>query len=571
MDRRLIFAAALSVAILVVWNWLVPQPRPPAQLPAAAAPVAAALPDVPEPRGADEPDRDDRPAAAVAAERIEAATEDTIEIDNGVFRVALSNRGAGAVSWRLTQYTQAGGEPLELLPQFADLRSGMFTLDLGDELLNETVARALYRVERVRVSGEPGGERVSFRWSDGRGLEVTKSVTFRRDDYLVDLHAEVRDRGRPRPARLVLGPGFSAQERSQSGLGSYEYEAVVWNDRGHVTHRKKRKLSPEVEGVAGRIQWAGLEDQYFAAIAIPKSPQGDVVWWAVERVLPGAEADGKEPEPEKQPFVGLPLPPEGATLFVGPKKYSLLSTLGNDLQKSVWFSSNVFLAWISRHIFLGLLWIHEHTVRNYGMSIILATFLLRLLLFPVNQYSMVSMKKAQLQMQKLQPKIKGIRAKYKKAKDAESRGRMNQEMMDLYKREGVNPMGGLTGCLPLLAQFPILIAFYNMLTVAVELRGADFFGWIHDLSQRDPLWVLPLLMGGTMFLQQRMAMSKIKDPMQQQQQKIMMFMPVFFTWICLQMPSGMVLYWFVNNVLGIGQQWLVNRHTSRLEAAAQEA
>ena len=120
-------------------------------------------------------------------------------------------------------------------------------------------------------------------------------------------------------------------------------------------------------------------------------------------------------------------------------------------------------------------------------------------------------------------------------------------------------MGGLTGCLPLLAQFPILIGFYNMLTVAVELRGAPFFGWIQDLSLKDPYYITPILMGVTMFVQQKMAMSKIKDPQQLQQQRMMLFMPIMFTVICVQMPSGLVLYWFVNNLLGIGQQWLVNR------------
>jgi YidC/Oxa1 family membrane protein insertase len=171
----------------------------------------------------------------------------------------------------------------------------------------------------------------------------------------------------------------------------------------------------------------------------------------------------------------------------------------------------------------------------------------------------------------LQPKIKSIKNKFKKNKDAESRSKMNQEMMDLYKREGVNPMGGITGCLPMIAQIPILMSFYFMLTVAVELRGAPFFGWIHDLSIADPLYVTPILMGVTMFAQQKMSMSKVKDPTQLQQQKIMMIMPFVFTYICIQMPAGMVLYWFVNNLLGIGQQWLVNRHTTRLEAAAQKA
>jgi len=166
-------------------------------------------------------------------------------------------------------------------------------------------------------------------------------------------------------------------------------------------------------------------------------------------------------------------------------------------------------------------------------------------------------------MQRLQPKIKAIKAKYKK-KDAQSRAKINQETMELYRKEGINPMGGLSGCLPLLAQFPILIGFYNMLTVAVELRGAPFFGWIQDLSIKDPYYITPILMGVTMFTQQKMAMSKIKDPQQLQQQRMMLFMPLMFMVICVQMPSGLVLYWFVNNLLGIGQQYLVNKQTSKL-------
>jgi YidC/Oxa1 family membrane protein insertase len=177
---------------------------------------------------------------------------------------------------------------------------------------------------------------------------------------------------------------------------------------------------------------------------------------------------------------------------------------------------------------------------------------------------MVAMKKQQLQMQRLQPKIKAIKAKHKK-KDSQSRAKINQETMELYKKEGINPAGGLSGCLPLLAQFPNLNGFYNMLTVAIELRGAPFFGWIQDLSVKDPFYITPLLMGVTMFTQQKMAMSKIKDPQQLQQQRMMLFMPIMFTVICVQMPSGLVLYWFVNNLLGMGQQYLVNRQTAKLD------
>ena len=223
-----------------------------------------------------------------------------------------------------------------------------------------------------------------------------------------------------------------------------------------------------------------------------------------------------------------------------------------------------------RQIYFALLWLHAHTISNFGVAIVLATAMLRILLFPVNQYSMVSMKKTQLQMQRLQPKLKAIKAKYAKKKDAQSRSAQQRETMEMYKREGVNPMGGVSGCLPMLAQFPILIGFYNMLTVAIDLRGAPFFGWIQDLSLEDPYYITPLLMGITMFTQQKLAMSKIKDPQQLQQQRFMLFMPFMFTIICVNMPSGLVLYWFVNNLLGIGQQWLVNRHTVRLETAASQ-
>ena len=362
------------------------------------------------------------------------------------------------------------------------------------------------------------------------------------------------------------------QGSKQKGItqATYYYEAMVLYQGSQVTHRRKSKLERVEEGTSGAVHWAGLEDQYFAALILPGDPEARVRWRSVE--LPIAAADAEEDaEPESLPVLSVSVPSAGAQIFVGPKKYRLLEELGSDLQKAVWFSSFASLSWIATRIFFGLLWIYDHTIANYGLAIVLCTFILRLLLFPVNQYAMVSMKKTQMQMQRLQPKIKSIKNKFKKNKDAESRSKMNQEMMDLYKREGVNPMGGITGCLPMIAQIPILMSFYFMLTVAVELRGAPFFGWIHDLSIADPLYVTPILMGVTMFAQQKMSMSKVKDPTQLQQQKIMMIMPFVFTYICIQMPAGMVLYWFVNNLLGIGQQWLVNRHTTRLEAAAQKA
>lgn len=561
-------AAGLSVLVLIGWNALFPPPRPlppavePTAIETAAQPaeVAAAVVDA-----VVDPAQDPGNPSPAAAAAIRAHEIREIAVDNGVFQVTLSNRGGIATSWMLRDAT-TGNEPLELLPPIPAEAAATLGIQLDDARLAETLNRELFEVSRVDTTG---GERIEFVWADGLGLEARKTLTFDDGSYMVQVDLEVSDRGRPLPASLIVGPGFG--EQGASTKTTYYYEAVQWNRAGEVTHRQKRKLSEEIESVTGSVRWAGLEDQYFAALVVPTVASPRASWHAVKFDLADPDGAPGETREESYPRLAVQLPEGGARLYVGPKDFQQLEALGSGLEDAVWFSSYSLLSWISRQILFALLWIHGHIVPNWGLAIILCTFSLRVLLFPVNQYAMVSMKKTQIQMQALSPKIKSIKNKYAKKKDAESRGKMNQEMMDLYKREGVNPMGGINGCLPMFAQFPILISFYFMLTVAVELRGAPFFGWIHDLSVADPFYVTPLLMGASMFWQQKLAMSKVTDPTQQQQQKIMMVMPFVFTWICFQMPAGMVLYWFVNNLLGIGQQALVNRHTTRLEAAEQKA
>jgi len=578
MDKRVLFAAAVSILILVLWGMMAPPPKQP-QVPAEQAEIEGPGPqpfELPEPTAGDEPGAVDvagqtrEQAEAPLPEAVQAAAAETLDVETDVFQVRLSNEGGRALSWRLREYTTVDGEPLELFPSYAEEAPLPLSLRLEDPQLTRLVNRALYVVERESIMG--GGHRVEFTWSDGQGLSVAKRFTFWDGSYLVDVGVEVTDRGRRLPCELTFGPGFGGQEEAST----YYYESWVWYRPGLVQHERKNKrkgFPPEAIGLSGDVLWAGLEDQYFAALVLPaaegRQTRVNLAPLELTRLpLPGTD---DEIDTQREVILSVAVPETGASLFVGPKKYRMLEQLGSELEQVVWFFDVKFLAWISKRIYLGLLWLHDNTIHNYGLAIVLATFILRLLLFPVNQYSMVQMKKTQIQMQRLQPKIKGIRSKYKQQKDAESRGKMNQETMELYKREGVNPMGGVTGCLPMLGQFPILIGFYGMLTVAVELRGAPFFGWIQDLSRADPLYVTPLLMGVTMFAQQMMAMSKVKDPVQQQQQRFMMIMPVVFTIICVNLPSGLVLYWFVNNLLGIGQQWLVNRHTGKMETSLAAA
>jgi YidC/Oxa1 family membrane protein insertase len=576
MEKRALIAIVISFLILVGWSYLFPPADRPAE-PLPATVEEASAPRQPESIPVDSKQEPAEAVEAGASEQprqekaIQAEAEEEISITNSVHDVLLTNRGGVATSWKLQRYTTPDGQPLQLLPTYTEGATGFLGIELGEPSLSKLLEEALFSVEREKVyaDGAKGpGERITFTWSDGRGLMATKSLLFRDGEYIIEVELEVTENGRPKRAALVLGPGFAAQEPGDNKSNYYYNGQIVWNRSGEVTRLRKKRIEP-IGSVSGQIRWAGLEDQYFASLIVPPDSPVDVGWTTVELTAIPAFSDTEEAEKiemQAEPLLSVALPSGAARLYVGPKKYTMLRATGSELEKSVWFSSYGWLRPIVKALFLALLWIYDNVAGNYGLAIILATVVLRLVLFPVNQYSMVKMKKSQLQMQHLQPKIKSIKAKYKKQKDAQSRAKMNQEMMALYKQEGINPMGGMAGCLPLLAQFPILIGFYNMLTVAVELRGAPFFGWIMDLSQKDPYWITPLLMGVTMFVQQKLAMSKIKDPQQLQQQRFMMFMPFMFTFICLQMPSGLVLYWFINNLLGIGQQWLVNKQTSKLEA-----
>lgn len=585
MEKRFFLALGLSLAVLLGYNLLFPPEPPPEPFPVEER--------VPDGDAAFDDDRDPADAGTVAPsadadrrtpdegtdaqafEAVGAAAEREVVVENDLYRLVLTNVGARVRSWKLKEYRDPNGNELELIPCVIEDDAPMpLRIDLDDTALMDQINRAArFTVDRVTVGAVDDrgpGERVTFRWADGLGIEVVKELTFR-ESYLVDVDVRVTDRGRRQPVRLAWGPGFQAFGSGAGGrvTSYYNYPGqAVWLRGAEVVRTPARKLD---EGAfRGDVRWAGMEDQYFTALVLPGDDRVEVTTHVREVTTcaaPDAAEDEAAPEPRAEAMVAVGIPEGGAKLYVGPKKFTLLSRMGDELDRVVWFSSYPLLAAIARGLFLALLWIHDHVVANWGVAILLATFALRVLLFPLNQYSMVRMKRTQLEMQKVQPKMNAIKKKYQKKKDAQSRAQMNQEMMELYKREGVSPMGGIVGCLPLLAQFPILIGFYNMLTVAIELRGAPFFGWISDLSVRDPWYVLPILMGVTMFYQQRLAATKVTDPVQKQQQKIMMFMPLFFTYLCIQMPSGMVLYWFANNLLGIGQQWLVNRHTDKLAAA----
>jgi YidC/Oxa1 family membrane protein insertase len=282
-------------------------------------------------------------------------------------------------------------------------------------------------------------------------------------------------------------------------------------------------------------------------------------------VPPAAAAATPKPEPLLS--AGVRADGGGAyRLFVGPKDYNLLKSMGQEVERVIDFSRFSLIYICTKGLFLALTWINA-SVGNYGWSIILLTILVRLVFFPIMYKSSITMRQTSKKMAKVQPRVKAIQDRYRKMKKSmETQRQMNDEVMALYKKEGINPMANLGGCLPLLLQMPVFIAFYNLLAVTIEMRHAPFGLWLQDLSRRDPYYITPLLMGGSWLAQQWMTSSSIPDPTQR---RMMMFMPVMFTFFMMNMPSGLVIYWLTSNLLGMGQQYLTNRKADQLEAEAQ--
>jgi YidC/Oxa1 family membrane protein insertase len=290
------------------------------------------------------------------------------------------------------------------------------------------------------------------------------------------------------------------------------------------------------------MPFAGVDDHYFLSAVIAPGTPLTMAYGRLDVPVPNAP---DEPARFVTWSAAFPSAPSNARFFFGPKDFDVLRSIDPQLTYAIDFG---IFRWFVVPLHNALKWVHGYA-GNWGWSIIILTVIINIVMFPLRHKSVVSMRK----MQEIQPEVKAIQDRYAKLKATDpARQKMNTEMMALYRERGVNPA---SGCIPMLLTMPVLFAFYQLLSVAIELRGAPFAGWIKDLSAHDPLYVTPVLMGATMFVQQKMSPATL-DPVQQ---KMMMIMPVVFTFMFLQAPSGLVLYWFVSNLWTIGQQMLTNR------------
>ncbi len=524
MEKRLLLAFVLSAAILFAWSVIFPPPQRTQPAPVPAAPSNAAIPDQTADPAATDIAEEPAPAPVPAAtdEVFGANIEEEITLANDNVTVIVTNRGAAVASYRLANYDNDDGNPVNLI-QNVPLPQRSLPLQLVTPAGPDG---ELYQVEQ-------DGNGVVFRWADGRGNAVVKRLALAADGFGLDV--EIETTGTRVSDMLSIGTGMRnlSPEESDSRLALWG-EGIVMAD-GEVERFKRRKIKDARTLTAGSFTYVGFEDAYFLSILRPESGVSEVIVRPIEF--------GGVDEKPNQVLEILAAPTRGVLrgeLLGAPKEYDLLQSIGDGIEETLNFG---IFGPISVFFLKALRWIYGH-VGNYGVAIILLTLGIRILLFPLMHTSTVSMRK----MAKVQPKVKEIQAKYKKKKaDPQARAKMNQDMMALYKQEGVNPMAG---CLPLLVQMPLLWALYQLFLKAIELRHEPFIWWITDLSAKDPLYVTPILMTATMWLQQRLA-PQAGDP---QQQRLMRMMPLIFGIMFLQFPAGLVLYWLANNVITIIQQ-----------------
>jgi YidC/Oxa1 family membrane protein insertase len=490
-------------------------------------------------------------AAPVATKTAGNETETTVE--NDLYKIVFTNRGAQVKSWILKKYKDEDGKPLDLVNKETTKFGLPLSLFTYDENLRNQVNSALYVASSTGNFSIPG--ELTFDYANG-GVVVHKSFVFG-TTYVISIETSVTQNGQSVTALPVWPAAFG----DEATAPSYAAQKIEYMADGKVERLAAKKISSG-NTLRGPFSWAGPQDQFFAAIFLPDNPDKSLMVTLHDSIhLP---KDPKKPDPNdtiKIDVLGAAVGDEsGMTrerLFVGPKAIDVLESVrsntapgqmdGPDLRDVVDFG---FFHLVARPLFLWLRWTHQNVVRNWGLAIIILTVIINLALLPLRITSM----KSALKMQKLQPQMKAIQEKYKKYPMRDpKRQEMNAEIGELYKREGVNPAGG---CLPLLIQMPFLWAFYAMLGSAIELRQAPFL-WLHDLSSPDKLFIMPVLIVISTYLVQRMTPNSGMDPKQQQMMTLMM--PLMIGWFSFNLPSGLSVYWIIGNIIAIIQQYIMNR------------
>jgi YidC/Oxa1 family membrane protein insertase len=526
MEKRALLAVVLSIAVFYLFSMFM---GPEKKQPPASAPQAVTA-------------QNQSPAFAPAAPQVTppalpdmaGGLQKDVTVDTALYTAVFSSRGAALKSMTLKKYREQnnaaasqvilGNNTDPALLTFSTRATG-FNLSDGTSFTTDAEAVALKGNETRQLT---------YNYVSGQGFTIRKIYTFAADSYGIKLETQVMNNS----AAPIVG--------TIQHVMSYPHEPKVKDNRfdtaGSYLYADNALRADKFKDVASAskrydkgVVWAGFADKYFLTAIL--SEKGSVASAELKKSAAGfLESIISSPQVTVNPGQSVTVTNR---LFVGPKDIDVLKAQGNSLEQSLdlgWFTV------IAKPLLYTLKFFNGY-VGNYGIAIIIITIILKALFFPLTHKSYKSMK----DMQKIQPKMAALKEKFKDDRDA-----MNKAVMELYREHKVNPLGG---CLPMVVQIPVFFALYKALMFSIELRHAPFFFWVTDLADKDPYYVTPVIMGITMFFQQKLTPSQM-DPIQQ---KMMLALPVVFTFMFLSFPSGLVLYWLVNNVLTIGQQLYINK------------
>lgn len=536
MDKKTLLAVGLSIAILIGWNvWYFSYYKdqinasrakstvskeadaPPATNGGPVSPPAAATQGSPAMA-------DGKPAPTANPVNLSSeqpSAEKVTVVDTGVTRITLTSRGGVVRSLELTKFPDELGAPYNMVnpkAPFLPLSLQFATAEASGKI-NKTFF-VTDAPESVTLSADAPSATINYYLRLENGVGITKKLVFHHLSYRTDVEI-----GMDVPGSDVTGSTFAVAWAGLGGVAdSYTYEGpVVLLDGKRLEGTPSEK---ENQVHAGKLSWGGMANKYFCAVFIPEAEKGKMTAAHVGEKLYSTALE-----------LVSGAAPGRFGLYVGPKDHAILENEGKELVRIInygWFDI------LANPLYLSLIWIYKY-VGNFGWAIILLTVLVKLAFWPMTQSSFQSVEK----MREVQPQLKKIQDRWKNDK-----AKMNEEMIALYREHKINP---LSGCLPILLQIPVFVALYKVLLESIELAGAPFIFWIHDLSIKDPYYITPVLMGISMFVQQKMTPAT-GDPVQR---NIMLFLPIIFTFMFINFPSGLVVYWLVNNLLSILQQYMI--------------
>jgi len=555
MEKNTILAIVLSLVVIIAWNFLYIMPQqqkleqqraaqqtqtqestgstsPVAQTP-PTTPIAPAIPTTTAPRTLSEQAKD-------------------IVIETPLLHVTLTTQGARITSWKTLSYKGADQEPVELVSDDARQR-GQFALEVftGNAQLDEELNSALYQPSETSLQVNPTDESktVTLTYATTTAGIFTKEFTFRADSYKVDVTLTFLDPAAAQSITVVWGPGLG---KNLETVASFMPEIVSTTG---IQAKPVRDAVKKIDGLLthNNVSWAAINEKYFTMAFFPVSASNTL---SINKVAIQPKDEKEKIAPIREILVGVSQPLDAGkcsvSVYAGPKALKELEYAYQGFERLIDYGTFGFIA-APLAGFMTYLYTY---LNNYGYVIIVLTILIKIVFYPLTHKSYTSMKK----MQDLQPHMRALQEKYKNDKQ-----QLNQAMMELYKEKGVNPMGG---CLPMLLQMPVFFALYQTLSQSIELRGASFL-WVADLSASETLFFKPLvlLMGVTMFAQQAMTPTTVAD---QRQAQMFKFMPIMFTAMFWNFPAGLVLYWLMNNVLTIGQQYLINKTGNTTKTKTKE-